>query len=190
MARCDEGYLCEVCGEEVEDITESDLYLRFVLGEVDPETLHVSPERHIRCNPTFAQFIVDDDVRAGRGRRPVFEIRAGPGVRPPSEEARVTAGYRRLQEIFRTTREMPDHRVPPTGRDGTLEGRNGRSAGDLRQVQPALTVSREHHGGVLQATPPGLRPNSGCQAIASAAIVIDNGRGDMRPDGSPGEIWP
>ena len=34
MARCDQGYLCEVCGAEVEEITESDLYLAYVLGEV------------------------------------------------------------------------------------------------------------------------------------------------------------
>ena len=34
MARCDQGYLCEVCGRDVEAITESDLYLRYVLGEV------------------------------------------------------------------------------------------------------------------------------------------------------------
>ena len=29
MARCDQGYLCDVCGDEVENIRESDLYLRF-----------------------------------------------------------------------------------------------------------------------------------------------------------------
>ena len=40
MARCERGYLCEVCGGEVEELTESDLYLRYVLGEVDPELLH------------------------------------------------------------------------------------------------------------------------------------------------------
>ena len=60
MAKCDEGYLCEVCGEEVEGIGESDLYLRFVIGEMDPEQLHTSPERHIVCNPILAQFIDDD----------------------------------------------------------------------------------------------------------------------------------
>ena len=26
MAKCDEGYLCQVCGHEVEQIVESDLY--------------------------------------------------------------------------------------------------------------------------------------------------------------------
>ncbi len=58
MAKCDEGYRCEVCGEDVSAIVESDLYLRFVIGELDPEVLHTSPERHIRCNPVLAQFIV------------------------------------------------------------------------------------------------------------------------------------
>jgi hypothetical protein len=99
MARCEQGYLCEVCGGEVEDLTESDLYLRFVLGEVDPETLHLAPERHIRCNPTLAQFIVDEAfppviVDGPFGKEGLdSEFVAG-------EEARVTAGYRRLREVF------------------------------------------------------------------------------------------
>ena len=57
MALCDQGYLCEVCGVDVACLTESDLYLRYVIGEIDPEVLHTTPERHIRCNPTLAQFI-------------------------------------------------------------------------------------------------------------------------------------
>ncbi|TMQ33115.1 MAG: hypothetical protein E6K70_14920, partial [Planctomycetota bacterium] len=59
MALCEQGYLCDVCGQEVEEITDSDLYLRYVLGEVHPEQLHLLRERHIRCNPVTAQFIVD-----------------------------------------------------------------------------------------------------------------------------------
>lgn len=59
MAKCDEGYLCHVCQGDVESIVDSDLYLRYVLGQVDPEILHTSPERHIRCNPLLAQFIDD-----------------------------------------------------------------------------------------------------------------------------------
>ncbi len=57
MAKCDEGYRCEVCGQDVTSIVDSDLYLRFVIGELDPEVLHTSPERHIRCNPVLGQFI-------------------------------------------------------------------------------------------------------------------------------------
>ncbi len=99
MAVCEEGYLCEVCGAEVEDITASDLYLRYVLGEVDPETLHTSPERHIRCNPVLAQFIVAE------GFEPVAV--EGPFAKAEldhefviEEEDRVTRGYLRLKEVF------------------------------------------------------------------------------------------
>ena len=58
MAKCDQGYMCEVCGDEVEDITGSDLYLRYVLGEVEARHLMTAPERHLRCNPVTSQFIV------------------------------------------------------------------------------------------------------------------------------------
>lgn len=57
MAMCERGYLCRVCGEDVECISESDLYLRYVIGEIDPEVLHTTAERHLRCNPVLAQFI-------------------------------------------------------------------------------------------------------------------------------------
>jgi hypothetical protein len=59
MVACEQGYLCDVCGKDVEAITESDLYLRYVLGEVSPLQLPTQRERHIRCNPALAQFIVD-----------------------------------------------------------------------------------------------------------------------------------
>jgi hypothetical protein len=98
MARCEEGYLCDVCGGDVEELTDSDLYLRYVLGEVDPEQLHLHPERHLRCNPVLAQFIVADDFPpvvvtgafAKAGLDPEFVVR---------EERRVTRGYLRLQEL-------------------------------------------------------------------------------------------
>jgi hypothetical protein len=113
MARCDEGYLCSVCGAEVEDITDSDLYLRFVLGEVDPERLHVEPERHLRCNPTLAQFIVDEHFPPIRVEGPFSKIELDPEF-VAEEEARVTAGYRRLREIYRSNREQPitDYALP------------------------------------------------------------------------------
>ena len=78
MAQCERGYLCEVCGQDVEDVTTSDLYLRYVLGEVDPETLHVQPERHLRCNPTLASVHRRRGIRRGDGRRAILESRSGP----------------------------------------------------------------------------------------------------------------
>src|ERR1041384_8039400 len=61
IMHCEEGYLCDVCGKDVENIWESDLYLRYVIGLIDPETLHTTKERHITCNPALAQFIVDPE---------------------------------------------------------------------------------------------------------------------------------
>src|SRR5579863_2655654 len=60
MARCEQGYLCDVCGLEVAEIVDSDLYLSFILGLVDSRALLSRPERHIRCNPVQAQFILDE----------------------------------------------------------------------------------------------------------------------------------
>ncbi len=115
MAVCDEGYLCQVCGAEVEDITDSDLYLRYVLGEVDPETLHQAPERHIRCNPVVAQFIVASDFPPVVVEGPFSKAELDEGfVR--EEEARITAGYLRLHELFRSSRERPITEYPLPGR--------------------------------------------------------------------------
>jgi hypothetical protein len=98
MAKCEQGYLCQVCGLEVEEITESDLYLRFVLGEVPAEQLHLLPECHIRCNPSLAQYIVDPAFP------PVccegaFAKEHLDAAFAAEEEARVTRGWRRLQEV-------------------------------------------------------------------------------------------
>src|SRR4051794_6908834 len=98
MAVCDEGYLCDVCGEDVAAIVDSDLYLRYVLGEVSPLALPTQRERHIRCNPALAQFIVDPefepvkctDLFAKETLDPVFVA---------EQEERVTRGWRRLQQI-------------------------------------------------------------------------------------------
>ena len=98
MAKCEEGYLCEVCGRDVEEITESDLYLRFVIGELDPETLHTIRERHIRCNPTLAQFIVDGDFTPVIVESDFSKKNLDPAFVKTREEL-VTRGWQRLHEI-------------------------------------------------------------------------------------------
>jgi hypothetical protein len=96
--RCDEGYCCEVCGQDVDAITDSDLYLRYVLGEVPLERLHLLPERHIRCNPSLAQFIVDEAFAPAACEGPFAKGHLDPEyVR--GEEARVTLAWRRLQQL-------------------------------------------------------------------------------------------
>jgi hypothetical protein len=111
MARCEEGYLCDVCGLDVEAITDSDLYLRYILGEVSPEHLPRMRERHIRCNPATAQFIVD----------PAFESIACSGifakeqldpVHVAEQEERVTRAWRRLQEIPRLGLAITEYPLP------------------------------------------------------------------------------
>jgi hypothetical protein len=98
MARCEQGYLCEVCGQDVEAITDSDLYLRYVLGEVPPEQLHLLPERHIRCNPERAQYIVEAAFAPVRCDG-FFAKETLDAAFVAAEEQRVTRGWRRLQEI-------------------------------------------------------------------------------------------
>lgn len=111
MAKCDEGYLCEVCGQDVENITHSDLYLRYVIGEVDPETLHTVKERHIRCNPILAQFIVDDQFEPVVVQRDFDKRNLDPQY-VQQREMRVTRGWRRLQEVFRLNIPIIEYPLP------------------------------------------------------------------------------
>jgi hypothetical protein len=98
MAGCEKGYLCDVCGQEVEPITDSDLYLRYVLGEVSPLQLPVTPERHIRCNPATAQYIIDPAFAPVRCEGPFAKESLDPAFVAEQEE-RVTRAWRRLQEL-------------------------------------------------------------------------------------------
>ena len=111
MAKCDEGYICDVCGEEVEAITESDLYLRFVIGMLDPEILHTSAERHLRCNPTLAQFIVDErfDAVVLEGD---FDKRQLDVTFVQERESLVTRGWKRLQEIAGSDLSILEYPLP------------------------------------------------------------------------------
>jgi hypothetical protein len=98
MAKCDEGYLCSVCGGDVENITDSDLYLRYVIGLLDPELLHAQPEKHIRCNPTLAQFIIADDFEPviAEGDFAKSELDS---THVKEREDLVTRGWHRLKEL-------------------------------------------------------------------------------------------
>ncbi len=98
MAKCDQGYLCEVCGDEVPDITDSDLYLRFILGEIDGRALLAAPERHLRCNPVVAQFIVDPSFEPVVVEGPFGKQQLDSDDVARREEL-VTRGWRRLQEV-------------------------------------------------------------------------------------------
>lgn len=98
MAKCDEGYPCQVCGKYVEDILESDLYLRYIIGQVDPELLHATPDRHIRCNPVMAQFIVAQDFEPVDVTGDFAKDHLDPDY-VAAQEGLLSRGWQRLQQI-------------------------------------------------------------------------------------------
>ncbi len=116
MAKCEEGYLCDVCGQDVAEITESDLYLRYVIGLLDPEVLHTTRERHIRCNPTLAQFIVDDDFPAVSAEG-AFDKRQLDAAYVRQQETLVTRGFRRLKELAALDLPLLDYPLPEVRAD-------------------------------------------------------------------------
>jgi hypothetical protein len=111
MAKCDEGYLCDVCGKDVAAITDSDLYLRYVIGTVDPEVLHTAAERHLRCNPVLAQYIVDPRFEAVQFDGD-FDKRRLDTAFVAQREALVTRGYRRLHEVAGSDTAIIDYPLP------------------------------------------------------------------------------
>src|SRR5947199_2784127 len=112
MARCEQGYLCEVCGQDVAEMTDSDLYLRYVLGEVPPEQLHLLRERHVRCNPTLAQYIVDSAFNPAVSCEGMFAKQNLDRAFVAGEEQRVTRGWRRLQELPTSGLSILDYPLP------------------------------------------------------------------------------
>jgi len=111
MARCDEGYLCEICGEAVDPITESDLYLCYIIGLIKADQLTQAPERHIHCNPVQAQFIVAEDFAPVVVDGPFGKAELDPEyVR--SQEELVTRGWHRLKEISTTDVPVAEYPLP------------------------------------------------------------------------------
>ena len=111
MAKCDEGYLCEICGQDVANLAESDLYLRYVIGMIDPEVLHTQKERHIACNPVLAQFIDDPDFVPVHAEGD-FDKRQLDSAYVREREALVTRGYRRLKELAALDLPIIDYPLP------------------------------------------------------------------------------
>ena len=111
MARCERGYLCAVCGQDVEEITESELYLRYVLGEVEMDSLDRLPERHIRCSPTLAQFIMAEGFTPIVTDGPFAKAHLDPAF-VTAEEVRVTQGYLRLLELATVNQPISEYPLP------------------------------------------------------------------------------
>lgn len=112
MARCDQGYLCQVCGEEVKRLDQSLLYLRYVIGWITAEQLTQQPEAHLSCTPSVAQFIVADDFATpDLGAEPAAKCFLDPEFRQ-AREALLTAGYLRLRYLQKHRRQMPIAEYP------------------------------------------------------------------------------
>lgn len=109
--KCDEGYLCDVCGQDVANLTDSDLYLRYVVGMLDPEVLHTTPERHLRCNPTLSQYIVAEgfEVVTIEGD---FDKRSLDAGFVAERESLITRGWQRLQKLAGSELPIIDYPLP------------------------------------------------------------------------------
>ena len=104
MAKCDTGYGCAVCGEYVENITDSALYLRFILREVSLQQLFYAEEAHIRCLPGLACLIEHPDFD------PVSPPAGGADDRLDPEL--VTRAWLRLQGLPGSGLDIPDYPLP------------------------------------------------------------------------------
>lgn len=111
MAACDQGYFCDVCGEDVAAMTDSDLYLRFVIGEIAAKELPSHQERHIRCNPVQAQFIVHPKFEPVVVEGP-FDKRELDAADVARREELVTRGWLRLREIVGQGLTVADYPLP------------------------------------------------------------------------------
>jgi hypothetical protein len=111
MAKCDEGYLCDICGQDVAELTDSDLYLRYIVGMLDPEVLHTTPERHIRCNSALAQYIVAEDFASILIEGPFDKRQLDPEF-VAKREALMTRGWRRLNEVVRLGVPIIEYPLP------------------------------------------------------------------------------
>ena len=116
MAKCDEGYLCEVCGEDVGAVTDSDLYLRYVIGQLDPEVLHTTPERHLRCHPSLAQYIVDERFETVICEGPFDKRTLDPNY-VSERETLVTRGWHRLRELAKLDGPITEYPLPEVLKD-------------------------------------------------------------------------
>ncbi len=111
MAKCDEGYLCDICGQDVAELKDSDLYLRYVVGLLDPEVLHTTSERHVRCNPTLAQYIVCDEFEPVIVEGP-FDKRQLDAAYVAGREWLITRGWKRLLEVMKLGIPIIEYPLP------------------------------------------------------------------------------
>lgn len=111
MAKCDEGYLCEVCGEPVEKLSDSALYLQFVIGWIDSGLLQSRRECHLRCVPTLAQFVEHPDFEPVEIEGDFDRRLLDPDLAAKRQEL-VSAGYERLRILQKKRKGLAIEEYP------------------------------------------------------------------------------
>lgn len=92
-------------------MTDSDLYLSYVIGTVESRALLTRRERHIRCNPAQAQFIVDERFPAVVCDGAFGKQNLDPEYVAQQEEL-ITRGWRRLQDLPGLGLAIPEYPLP------------------------------------------------------------------------------
>jgi hypothetical protein len=111
MAKCDEGYLCPICGEEVKRLIDSSLYLQYVIGWIKTDELQKTPDIHLRCNPNLAQFIESEEFKPPVTAEGPFDRRLLDPEFVKQRTQLISAGYQRLRQLQRD-RSMPIEQYP------------------------------------------------------------------------------
>lgn len=127
MAKCDGGYFCYSCGEYVENITVSELYLRYVMREVPYEKLLETVDGHIRCNANLAQYIVDDRFEPVEVDEPKLAKANLDPAFVRAQEERVTRAWRHLQALPQSGIPMREY---PLDEDGVWRGASSEPEAD------------------------------------------------------------
>ena len=112
MAQCDTGYFCQVCGEYVENIFTSELYLRFVMGRVPFKELFSSPDAHIWCNANLDQYITDPEYRPPTRRKPRTDKSSLEPAVVAQREDLTSRAWSRLQEVAGLGLPVEDYPLP------------------------------------------------------------------------------
>jgi hypothetical protein len=125
MAECDSGYRCRICGVPVDEIIESELYLRYVLCDVQIDQLADTPEAHVWCNGNLAQFIVDPAFDHPIKVDPEHDKSAMDDATRRLVESVVTRAWKRLQWLpesgLDVTRYPLEDVVPPDDPEESLK---------------------------------------------------------------------
>ncbi|MFK7735264.1 MAG: hypothetical protein AB8B50_04500 [Pirellulaceae bacterium] len=137
MAKCDEGYLCEVCGEPVEKLSDSALYLQFVIGWIDSGLLQSRRECHLRCVPTLAQFVEHPEFEPVQIDGDFDRRRLDPVLAKQRQEL-VSGGYERLRTLQRKRKglsieDYPLAEAELTPVTDTVESSSGNGVEDFKR---------------------------------------------------------